>query len=308
MIHEAHTDPFILGAIDAWGDVFYKIAYDDQAQHPQEWRAYKTWRYIPDIGLLMWWETPDEGEKMTVEDWLERKGYEVKLRSVMGQKLRIREVIKSLKGTPLKRYKNKVGKLVGPQLYVHRQYAAEVIPHSQLKYAAEMLKQIKPTFRFNSVMWNRDTNEIRFDEAPDFDTAREPHVGKFIAISPDGSIREGQSNNIWHHKWLWVKDDYQGFDVDKAKEWSKLWISRLGRIAKGTDTAFGDQLKQIGLREDNHLTKIELKKLITGPSINESLENVEDYRKALYAYMDEQFPKEFDPKQQLLFGLTMDDL
>jgi len=297
MIHEAHTDPFILGAIDAWGDVFYKIAYDDQAQHPQEWRAYKTWRYIPDIGLLMWWETPDEGEKMTVEDWLERKGYEVKLRSVMGQKLRIREVIKSLKGTPLKRYKNKVGKLVGPQLYVHRQYAAEVIPHSQLKYAAEMLKQIKPTFRFNSVMWNRDTNEIRFDEAPDFDTAREPHVGKFIAISPDGSIREGQSNNIWHHKWLWVKDDYPGFDVNKSKEWSDIWISRLGQKAKGTDASFRDQLKQVGLAE-----------LIKEPPIKENLDDVEDYRKALYDYMDEQFPKEFDPRQQLMFGLTMDDL
>lgn len=241
------------------GDVFAKTAHGNEVQHPHEWRAYKTWRYVPDIGLLMWWETPDEGEKMTVEDWLERKGYEVKIRTQMGQKLRVREVIKSLKGTTIRRYQNNVGKQVGPQLYVHRKYAAEVIPHPTLKYAAEVLKTTKPEFRFNSVMWNRDTNEVRFDEAPDFDAAREPHVGKFVAVSPNGTTREGQSNNIWHHKWLWVKDDYRGFDVDKSKEWSTLWLSKLGQVAKGTDASFGDQLKQVGLSEGVRLDAINQK-------------------------------------------------
>lgn len=40
----------------------------------------------------------------------------------------------------------------------------------------------------------------------------------------------------------------------------------------------------------------------------ESIFDLEDYRTALYKYMDEEFPKEFDPRQQLMFGLTMDDL
>lgn len=249
MIAESHTDPFLLGYINAWGDVEAKVVSDDNAKHPEEWRRYKTWRYVPDIGLLMWWENPDEGEKMTVEDWLDRKGYEIRLRSVMGQKLKVQEVIKSLKGTVLKRFKNNVGKLVGTQIYVHRKYANEVIPNDKLKFAAELLKHVKPHFRFNSVMWNRENGEIRFDEAPDFDTAREPHVGKYVAIMPNGTAREGQSNNIWHHKWLWVKDDYQGFDVDKAKEWSRMWFTRMPSIAKGTDASFGSQLKDIGLSE-----------------------------------------------------------
>lgn len=71
--------------------------------------------------------------------------------------------------------------------------------------------------------------------------------------------REGDSNNVWHHKWLWVKDDYKGFDVDKAKKWSKLWLSKLNQIAKGTDKSFGTQLQKHGLGEQliNEVTQDE---------------------------------------------------
>ena len=99
-------------------------------------------------------------------------------------------------------------------------------------------------------MWDHKTNLIRFDEVSDFDTAREPHVGKYIAVFPDGNIREGQSNNIWHHKWLWVKDDYQGFDVNKSMEWSKTWLGKVPEIAKGTDNSFKTQLQKYGLEEE----------------------------------------------------------
>jgi poly(A) polymerase len=362
-LKEGTTEPFILGAINAWGDVMSKTVRDDDARHPEEWRRYKTWRFIPEIGLLMWWEPPDDGEKLTVEDWLERRGYEINLRSVMGQKKwkdiyteisesnikhslyeswdvvvgsigmdgqirskesgsthtelgiqrgnpwryvkynktvywmgdgsehtqddeflveshldkkygyevnkhvnieenpdtfqrnwmishgHVIENLKSLGGSTIKRYKNLVGKRVGNQLYVHKKYANEVIPNDILKKAALILKQKNPTFRFNSIMWDMKTNAIRFDEAPDFDTAREPHVGQYIVVFVDGTTREGSSNSIWHHKWLWVKDDYDGFDVDKAANWSRMWLSKVQGIAKGTDASFGTQLKQVGLKE-----------------------------------------------------------
>jgi acetoin utilization deacetylase AcuC-like enzyme len=35
-----------------------------------------------------------------------------------------------------------------------------------------------------------------------------------------------------------------------------MWISKLGQVAKGTDAAFGDQLKQIGLSEGARLDAI----------------------------------------------------
>jgi poly(A) polymerase len=167
----------------------------------------------------------------------------------LGENSTLTESIKSLKGTSVQRYKNLVGKRVGYQVYVHKKYAAEIIPAEPLKLASELLTRIKPEFRFNSVMWNMKTNEIRFDEAADFDAAREPHVGKYISVYPNGTIREGQSNSIWHHKWLWVKDDYEGFDVDEAKKWSIMWLSKLPQIAKGTDVSFGAQLKDVGLFE-----------------------------------------------------------
>jgi len=88
MIIEGKTTGFILGAIDAWGDVFGRMVYDDDSKHPYEWRSYKRWRYIPEIGLLHWWETPDESEKEIVEEWLENKGYEIKLRVTMGGNLK----------------------------------------------------------------------------------------------------------------------------------------------------------------------------------------------------------------------------
>lgn len=167
-------------------------------------------------------------------------------------------IIKTLKGTVIKRYKNLVGKQVGPQVYVHKKYAAEVIPHDILKNAVEKLKEINPSFKLNSIMWDSKSNVVRFDEAPDFDTAREPHVGKYISIFPDGNIKENQSNSIWHHKWLWVKDDYTGFNVEESKKWSILWLSKLDTIAKGTDSSFNAQLQQVGLKEG----RIKLKSLI----------------------------------------------
>jgi poly(A) polymerase len=258
MIFEAKTDPCILGAINGWGDVYGKTVTDDNARHPNEWKThgYKTWRFVPDIGLLMWWETPDDGEKASVEDWLERKGYEVNLRTTMGQKLTFREVVKTQNGSKIRRYKNNVGKQVGPQIYVHKKYAHEVIPHDKLRVAAEVLKKVKPNFKFNSLMWNSETGEIRFDESADFDTAREPHVGQYVSISPDGKVREGRSNAIWHHKWLWVKDDYTGFNVDNARNWSILWLSKLPSTAKGTDSSFYSQLQQHGLGESIRLKSL----------------------------------------------------
>ena len=249
MLKEGITEPFILGAIDTWGDIHAKVVRDDTARHPEEWRRYKTWRFVPEIGLLMWWEPPDNGEKLTVEDWLERKGYEVKLRDVLGQKYRFEENLKTARGSTIRRYKGNVGKRVGDQLYVHKKYANEVIPNDVLKKAALVLKQKLPTFRFNSIMWDMKSNIIRFDEAPDFDTAREPHVGKYVWVLPNDTVREGHSNSIWHHKWLWVKDDYNGFDVEKSKEWSSIWVSKVPEIAKGTDASFEAQLKKYGLNE-----------------------------------------------------------
>ena len=165
------------------------------------------------------------------------------------------ESVKTLGGSPIRRYKNTVGKRMGDQLYVHKNYAAEAIPPQILERAEKILKKEYPNFVYNSLVRGfkegRDDKEnyVRFDEAPDFDTAREPMVGYFVKVYDDGRIATGQSQSIWHHKWLWVKDDYRGFDVEKNKEWSRKWLGGMPETAKGTARTFSGQLKKYNIGE-----------------------------------------------------------
>lgn len=161
----------------------------------------------------------------------------------------------TLRGSAIRRYKNNVGKQVGPQIYVHKYYADEVIPKAIWDKANGILTRSNPDFDFNSVVFDVNAKVVRFDEAPDFDTAREPHVGNYIMVYLDGKRppRVGHSDSIWHHKWLWVKDDYTGFDVDKSKEWSRIWLAKVNGPAKGTDMSWQSQLKNSGLVLEAHL-------------------------------------------------------
>jgi len=189
----------------------------------------------------------------TINKWDERtiSQYYHQNRHKLSEALDKSLALKTIGGSPIKRYKNLVGKQMGKQLYVHRDYASKVIPVNLLQRATATLRKYHPEFRFNTIMLDADSDVVRFDEAPDFDTAREPHVGKVIAVFPDGSTKTGYSNNIWHHKWLWVMDDYTGFDVNKSREWSKLWLSKVSEPAKGTDESWRSQLKQVGLNESS---------------------------------------------------------
>jgi poly(A) polymerase len=158
-------------------------------------------------------------------------------------------------GSVIQRYHNNVGKQVGHSLYVHKLYADQVIPKAVLNRALEIMTRSNPDFNYNSLMWDVKQKIVRFDESPDFDSAQEPHVGEYVSVSLDGKFppRKGHSNSIWHHKWLWVKDDYTGFDVDKSKEWSKLWLSKLEEPAKGTDLSWRSQLRKYKLVENQEV-------------------------------------------------------
>ena len=115
-----------------------------------------------------------------------------------------------------------VGKEIGGKIYVHRDYANRVNP---VEYK-RALRYLRKPFTFRCVMFDMKNHIVRFDEAPDFDIEREPHPGKFIEVDlVTGKIRQGHSNMIWHHKWMWVKDSYQGFDVGRSFNWSKRWTS-----------------------------------------------------------------------------------
>lgn len=158
--------------------------------------------------------------------------------------------LKTKKGSTIKRSsKYGVGKEIGGDIYFHKDYALDVIPAAYWKRAVEILESNYPDFQYNCIRWSPKTFKVSFQEAPDFDTAREPVVGDYITVNcRDDSISTGHSNYIWHHKWLWVRNDYDGFDVNKSWRWSKTWLSVLDEPSDGNGIGRWEaQLSRYGL-------------------------------------------------------------
>lgn len=134
-----------------------------------------------------------------------------------------------------------VGKEIGGKIYLHKKYAFEVISRADL-YNAILL--LPADFRYNCLMVDRNKPYIiRFDEAPDFDIAREPHPGDFVEVNIETKeIRCGHSDMIWHHKWMWVGDDYRGFDVEESYQWSKEWTKHITHPS-GSKRVWEEQIK-----------------------------------------------------------------
>ena len=157
--------------------------------------------------------------------------------------------LKTLRGSRIARSRYGVGKDIGGSIYLHKQYADEVIPEEDLNYAEGILADTYPDFKYNCIRWDYKTNKISFQEAPDFDTAREPVVGDYVTVDLiTGKVRTGHSDYIWHHKWLFVKNDYDGFDVFDSWNWSKKWLSVLTEPSDGNGiNRWNAQLKRFGL-------------------------------------------------------------
>lgn len=74
------------------------------------------------------------------------------------------------------------------------------------------------------IKYNSKDNSISLIETPNWDIANEPDVGNGIKISLDMNVKilkaKGQ---IYHSKENFVNSDYTGFDINKAKQRTKLW-------------------------------------------------------------------------------------
>lgn len=151
-------------------------------------------------------------------------------------------------------YNNSVGKRVGSKIYVHKDYALDIIPTDILWDAQDVLYKYEPEASFSCICYDlKNSSVIRFDEAPKFDTDREPYPGIMWTVDIS-RINEGErcyrvsySDAIWHHKWLWVKSNYKGFDVQKSYEWSKSWLSELPEVASGYSHKWEEQLKKYNI-------------------------------------------------------------
>ena len=158
--------------------------------------------------------------------------------------------LKTLKGSSIKRStKYGVGKEIGGEIYFHKDYAEDILPDEVLSQALQLLEEEHPGFEYNCLKYNPKTGVVAFQEAPDFDSAREPVVGDYVSVNTDtGVVKTGHSNYIWHHKWNWVKNDYSGFDVAESWNWSKQWLSTLTEVSDGNGIErWNTQLDKFGL-------------------------------------------------------------
>lgn len=158
--------------------------------------------------------------------------------------------LKTLRGSNIQRSpKFGVGKEIGGDIYVHKDYATDVVPAKCWKAALQILQDTYPHFQYNCIRWSPKTQKVAFQEAPDFDTAGEPVVGDYVTVDcGDGTVSTGHSNYIWHHKWEWVRNDYTGFDVAESWNWSKKWLSVLKEPSDGNGLSrWKTQLKRYNL-------------------------------------------------------------
>ncbi|MCY2993115.1 MAG: hypothetical protein NTY19_35315, partial [Planctomycetota bacterium] len=127
-----------------------------------------------------------------------------------------------------------VGKEIGGAVYVHRQYENRLGP-----IVAWAKRWLPEDSAYDVVKYNRRTQAVSFICCPGFDVEPEPNVEGVVIIRADGTAQRRPvplDPYIYHHKWLFVDDDYTGFDVQESQRRSAAWLalanvdkSRIGR-------------------------------------------------------------------------------
>lgn len=146
----------------------------------------------------------------------------------------------------LKRYnKYNVGKKMGNDLYIHRMYGKLIPRYKVFLHAFNS----NCDFNFDIIKWNEKEGYICFIECENFKTEKEPVVGrsfKYNYKKNDFKITNPPKDPlIYHHKWLFVKDNCNLFSIKESKRRSlniKKTIgvnpkisSRIGRLSYWED-------------------------------------------------------------------------
>lgn len=122
-----------------------------------------------------------------------------------------------------------VGKVICGTKYIHKS-AFTSLDDNEKQFINSKIDSVEDfcalgTFLYDIIKFNIKENKLSLIQSPDWDSATEPTVGDSVSIKNNGTLYFKKSNNkqIYHHKWLFVCDDYAGFDVKKSKWWSNYW-------------------------------------------------------------------------------------
>lgn len=150
-------------------------------------------------------------------------------------------------------------KKIGSAVYLHMSMQDKLdTERDELLANAVMIMYQKGMFEEwqKTVIYKIDLKNkmVSFIECPDFDFAREPQVGTAYTVDVKKETVKiiKPKGQIYHHKWMFVDDDYAWFNVRESKTWSKKWQSILPKDRKvksriGYKKYWDEYLREYGL-------------------------------------------------------------
>lgn len=137
-----------------------------------------------------------------------------------------------------------VGKDIGNKIYFHTSYHTDIVPKEIWNLATDLLSSIGLDIAdFSVTIYSKSGKMIQFVTCPTFNCLDEPVVGLIVSIDLyTEEITTRKCDQIYHHKWLFVKSDYTGFDVQEAYERSRMYLSRLQVTPSGSYRVWQQQL------------------------------------------------------------------
>lgn len=124
----------------------------------------------------------------------------------------------------LSRYQNNVGLNIDSWVTVQKNYASEIVPFKEFIEAQKVLDKNYPMFPYELVSYNKSLKKIKFEDCPHFDIRDNPEIARYVIYdlkTKNIEFIEPDTIQMLLDKWLLVKDDYTGFNVQESYERSK---------------------------------------------------------------------------------------
>jgi len=132
---------------------------------------------------------------------------------------------------------------MGNNLYLHHSAAKTYLSRSAKSYMNNVLVNKPKAF---GLVVKLDTSTkpfkiISYTEAPKWDSEHEPQLGIVHNLTSSGWTQKAPQQDplIYHHRWLFVQTDYQGFSVASSMKRSLAWKTIVGGANRDLSSRIG---------------------------------------------------------------------
>ena len=148
-------------------------------------------------------------------------------------------------------------KKVGYAFYVHKSNLNELLSVLSVEDRERVVRVIDLSqmflfVDFDIVKFDSKTKNVSLIRCSTWDTLNEPIVEDSYCFHPDFSYKVIKGGTkVYHNKWQFVSDNYQGFDVGEAKLRTQEW-NKIPNI-KGLKSKIGNKDYWYALLRENNL-------------------------------------------------------